>query len=88
MVRYLITGILAALAIGSALAVVMVQHERRDLFVELRQLERERDQMEIDWDRLRLERSALTANDQVMQVARDKLTMHVPAADSIVLVVP
>ena len=88
MTRYLVSGFLALCVIASALAVVLVQHERLDLFVELRQMERERDQMEIEWDQLRLERSALTANDQVMQVARERLTMHVPEADSIVLVVP
>ena len=80
-------GLVLAL-LGSALAVVLVQHERRDRFVELRSLERERDRMAVNWDRLRLEHSALTANDQVEQVARTKLDMHVPPARSIVLVTP
>ena len=61
MIRSLVTGFLAVCVLVSALAVVLVQHQRRDLFVELRGLERERDLMEIDWDRLRLERSGLTA---------------------------
>lgn len=86
--RHLVTGFLVLLAVGSAVAVVLVQHERRNLFVELRGLEKKRDQMEIEWDRLRLERSALTANDQVVEVARRELGMEVPPASSVVLVTP
>ena len=56
--RAVFTGLLVCAVLASALAVVLVQHERRDRFVELRHLERERDQMAVDLDRLRLERSA------------------------------
>ena len=86
--RYLFLAALVATVVGSAFTVVLVQHERRDRFVELRQLERERDQMAIDWDRLRLERTALTANDHMERAARTRLDMHVPPADTIVLVTP
>ena len=86
--RHLVTGFLVLLAVASAVAVVLVQHERRNLFVELRGLEKQRDRMEIEWDRLHLERSALTANDQVVDVARRELNMEVPPAASVVLVTP
>ena len=88
MLRYSFSIVLALTLLGTAMAVVYVQHERRRLFVALQQLERERDQMEVQWGRLRLERSAWTANNRIEELAQKRLNMHLPPAHTIVLVTP
>ena len=72
--------------LGAALAVVHSRHEARRLFAELQQLEQERDELDIDWGRLRLEQSAHATHGLIESVARDELKMAVPAADEIVIV--
>ena len=67
---------------------VWAKHETRKRFVELRTLERERDRLEIEWGKLRIEQSTWATHGRVENLARDALDMRVPAAGEIAVLQP
>ncbi|MGC1952471.1 MAG: cell division protein FtsL [Gammaproteobacteria bacterium] len=79
---------LSLLVFGSALSVVYSKHLNRKLFVELGQLEQAHDELQVEWGRLQLEHSTWASHDRIRQLARSRLQLHTPSADSIVLVKP
>jgi cell division protein FtsL len=81
----IVGGWLALLA--TTIGCVYARHEARKRFVELRALERERDRLEIEWGRLRIEQSAWATHGRVENLARDALNMRVPAAGDIAVLV-
>ena len=86
--RLLVLVVLAAALFASSVAQVYVQHLRRVSFVELRELEGERDAMDIEWGQLQLEQSTWATHDRIERLARERLRLRVPMADTIVLVGP
>ena len=81
-------GLLIVLVLLSAVSVVFTKHQARKLFVELQQLEAERDNMDIEWGQLQLEQGMLTTQGQVEKAARDRLGMVNLSADNMVIVRP
>lgn len=86
--RLFLFVLLAAGVIGSAIAVVWSRHQHRLQFVELSRLERERDELNIDYGRLQLEQATWTEANRVEQIARNRLGMVPPAGTSLVVVKP
>lgn len=84
--RTLLCVVLVLAAVGSALSVVYVKHETRKHFVQLQDLERARDEMQIEWGRLRLEEGALSSVDRVRGTAQRKLGLVKPTLAQTVLV--
>ena len=74
--------------VGSAIAVVYARHEHRQLFVDFKRLERERDELNIDFGRLQLEQATWAESNRIDQVARNRLGMAFPSADETVVVRP
>jgi cell division protein FtsL len=74
------------LLLGSGVAAVYARHEARKLFVELQGLERTRDELNIDWGRLRIEQGMLATHARVERLASEKLGMHMPAAEDVSVV--
>jgi cell division protein FtsL len=74
--------------VGSAIAVVYARHEHRQLFVAFKRLERERDELNIDFGRLQLEQATWAESNRIDQVARNRLGMVFPQADETVVVRP
>lgn len=87
MSRLLLVALLVA-AIASAVAVVHKRHQHRLLFVELSRLERERDELNIEFGRLQLEQATLTRAGRVDQLAQSRIGMKFPEAADIVVVRP
>jgi len=81
-------AVLAAVVTGSALAVVDARHEARQLFIALQELNRDRDELNIEWRQLQIERSTWAAHARVEQLAREELSMSVPAPADIEIVKP
>jgi cell division protein FtsL len=77
---------LAAAVIVSAVGVVQTKHQARQLFVELESLNRERDRLQVDWGRLRLEESTLGSHSQIETVARERLSLALPGAEQIIMI--
>jgi cell division protein FtsL len=70
--------ILSLAALASAIAVVYAKYLTRLEFVTLQTLIDERQALEVQWGRLRLEEAALTTHPRVEERARQLLGMHLP----------
>jgi len=85
--RFLL-ALLVLANIGSAIAVVYARHEHRQLFGALDKLQRERDELNIEFGRLQLEQATWAESNRIDQVARDRLGMVFPSTDETVVVRP
>ena len=74
--------------LATAVGCVWAKHEARALFIELRTLEQERDRLEIEWGKLRIEQSAWATHSRVENLAREELGMVVPKAADIAVLTP
>jgi len=74
--------------IASAIAVVVVRQEHRQLFVELTNLENERDALRIDYGRLQLEQATWADSARIEGIARERLGLRAPTPDDIVVLRP
>ena len=79
------TVILAIAAFASAIGAVLAQHQSRRFFVEIQQLEMRRDDLNEEWGRLQLEQSTWATDDRIEMLARTKIGMREPAADSLIV---
>lgn len=70
----------------SALAVVMVRHQNRVEFREVRVAEKLRDRLNDEWGRLQLEQATWSRHNLVEQAARQELGMVTPGPTDIVVV--
>lgn len=70
---------LGLVVLVSALALVQVKYLARIDFNALQQVRAERDALEVEWGRLRIEEAALTSHSRVEEKARQELDMHLPA---------
>ncbi|MCH9674098.1 MAG: cell division protein FtsL [Gammaproteobacteria bacterium] len=84
--REVLLPVLLVAVVASALSVVYVKHEARKQFVVLQSLERDRDQMQIQWGRLQIEEGALSSVDRVRATARQHLDLVKPTLAQTVLV--
>jgi len=81
-----VTAILLVAVIASAVAVVRTHHERRSLFVQLDEVDAQRDRLQVEWGRLQIEQSTWAASDRIERIAADKLGLHLSRAGATVLV--
>ncbi|MBX5460899.1 MAG: cell division protein FtsL [Steroidobacteraceae bacterium] len=72
----------------SAAGAVYSKHRARELFVQLERLNRQRDNLEIEWGQLQLEQSAWSTHAFVERVASTKLHMTSPPPAEIELISP
>lgn len=75
-----LTGLLALwlLVFATAVANVYYQHQARKLFVEIRELEKNRDHLDEEWGRLQLEQKTWATDERVETMARRELGMTEP----------
>lgn len=83
---YGILALLSVAAIASGIAVVHTKHLTRIHFVQLQELRNQRDALDVEWNRLRLEEAALSTHVRVERKARDELGMYLPRIDDILLI--
>ncbi len=81
-----LTALLLCLFMGSAFGVIYSKHQSRKLFVEVQQLHKQIDELNIEWGRLQLEQSAWSAHGRIERIARKKLNMKLPMADEVVYI--
>lgn len=75
----LVVGVpLLAGLVATGIAVAHSRHEHRLLFIELTGLERERDELNIEFGRLQLEQATWGETFRVERVARERLGMRSP----------
>ena len=83
---HVLVGLLLAANVASAIGVVYARHEHRQSFVALTRLEKQRDELNIDFGRLQLEQATWAQANRIDQVARERLGMKFPEAEDIVVV--
>ncbi len=83
---------LAMLLLGAVLfsgvRVVLAQHQARQVFGEIQRLKNDRDRLNEEWRRLRLEQGAWTVEDRIESMATNELNMQAPAAAATVFLLP
>jgi cell division protein FtsL len=70
--------VLLAAVVGSGIHVTLISHEVRNLHGELEAAQREQDEHLSEYSRLLLERSALSAYQNVERLAEGELAMQFP----------
>ena len=83
-----IIAVLMPVVLSSALGVVYAKHQSRKLFVQLNELQQQRDGMNVEWGQLQLELSTWATNGRIEQVARQRLRMTNVDFDQVVIVRP
>ncbi len=83
---HLLVLVFALVCVISALALVYTKHDARKLFVELEQLSRERDELNIEWGQLQIEQSTWATHARIEEVAMDDLALVRPEATDIFVI--
>ena len=78
--------LLLVVTIASGLGVVYARQKHRQLFIEINGLQRERDDLNIEFGRLQLEQATWAETNRIEQVARGQLGMVSPGAANTILV--
>jgi len=74
--RSFVMSVLFVMVFASAIAVIYVKQQSRDLYSELRVLQKQQDVLAIDWSRLQIQNSTLSNAAYVEKIARQKLQMQ------------
>ena len=86
--QILLIMLLACAVLGSGVGVAYTQHTNRQLFIQLQKLQAERDDLEVEWELLRLEQSTLVTDAAVENVARTRLNMLTPDPETVLYIAP
>ena len=87
MIRFLLAALVLA-NVATAVGVVYARHRHRVLFVELTKLEKQRDELNIEFGRLQLEQATVAESTRIERVASNRLGMKFPEAADVVVVRP
>lgn len=77
--------VLCAAVIVSAVALVGLRHETRQLFSRSQELAERRDALNVEWGMLQLEQAAWATHGRVDEIAREQLNMRMPEKTVLVL---
>ena len=77
---------LTLVAIVSGVMVVVAEYDNRKQFRELQVLEKQREQLDIEWGQLELEQGAWTTHSRIEALAGDRLGMKIPQMGDTVMV--
>lgn len=77
---------LALAVVITAIACVYARHESRKQFTHLQSLLAERDNLEVEWGKLKIEQSTWSTHGRVEQLARDKMQMLTPVQKDVTVV--
>jgi cell division protein FtsL len=69
--------------LGSAIAVVMTQHQARKLYIRLHDMQEQTRKLEVERTELQLEQSTLSAHGRVEAAGRERLGMAIPTGPQI-----
>jgi cell division protein FtsL len=86
--RAFVLLLLLGLVISSAIAVVLVRHQHREGFITLSKLEKERDELNIEFGRLQIEQATWSETNRIERLAEGKLGMKFPEGAEVVVVSP
>jgi len=79
-------AVLILAIMSSAISVIYSKHQSRKLFVELQKLEKQIDELNVDWGRLQLEQSTWSSHGRIEKIAHNKLHMTLPKANEVIYI--
>jgi len=86
----IIARIILALLMGAIFAsannLVWVRHQNLLLFIELQNLQKERDKLNVEWGKLQLEQSTWSQHSRIEKIAKKQLKMFVPDIKDIIVI--
>lgn len=88
MKQFLILLLLILIAFTSAIQLIVVRYETRQLFTELQQLQQQQDKLNVEWQKLQLERKTWAHPDRIEAIATKELHMFVPTTPQIIKIQP
>jgi len=86
--RFFLIALLLVATLGTAIGVVFARQQHRQAYVELTRLERERDELNMEFSRLQLEQATWSETNRIEQVATEKLGMKSPEGADMVVISP
>jgi len=81
-----VVAVLILAIMSSAVSVIYSKHQSRKLFIELQKLEKQIDELNVDWGRLQLEQSTWSSHGRIEEIARNKLHMTLPKANEVIYI--
>ncbi|HJN50037.1 MAG: cell division protein FtsL [Pseudomonadales bacterium] len=81
-----LTLVALVLTVGSALSVIYVTHLNRQLYSQLQDLQKHKDVLASEYEKLLLEQSAWSEYSRVENLSESRLAMKTPAAGDVILV--
>lgn len=87
-IKNILLGILIAMLLLSAIAVIYSKYQSRLLFIEIQKKEKQLDDYQVEWGRLQLELTTLTEENRIEIEARNRLMLTLPAQNKIVYIKP
>lgn len=73
--KNLLPLVLVALTLGSAFGLVILSHQQRQLYAELELLNKQRNELDVEWRQLRLEQRVLAEHSRLEELATAQLGM-------------
>ena len=86
--RYFLIMLLTFAVLGSGIAVVYARQQHRQAYVELTRLQKQRDELNIEFSRLQLEQATWAETNRIEQVATERLGMSFPASAELLVAKP
>lgn len=86
--RYFLIMLLTFAVLGTGIAVVYARQQHRQAYVELTRLQKQRDELNIEFSRLQLEQATWAETNRIEQVATERLGMSFPATPELIVVQP
>lgn len=88
MMMRLLNVVFIGFIVVSAIGVIYSKHHNRMLYVELRELEVKRDNLDVEWGQLQLEQSTWATHGRIESAARKRLNMRNVDYSEVVIVKP
>jgi cell division protein FtsL len=86
--RHFLMFLMILATIISGVAVVYARHLHRQAYVEISGLEKQRDELNIEFSRLQLEQATWSETNRIEQIAAERLRMGFPQDIDVVVVRP
>ncbi|WP_455234122.1 cell division protein FtsL [Thiogranum longum] len=86
--RNLVLPLLLMATVATAMAAAYAKHHSRKLFIQLQELESQRDAMNVEWGQLQLEQSTHTTHGKVETAARKRLVIQIPDPEQVMILRP
>lgn len=86
--RHFMIALLVLATVISGVSVVYARHKHRQAYVELSRLEKQRDELNIEFSRLQLEQATWSETNRIEQIAAERLGMSFPQDLDVVVVRP